>query len=151
MTRTFPATHHFRRGGFPAAAARRCPPSALTFAIGAQPYVLVTTGSSSRSRATPIHGPRPHVLPIVHRPKPAAGIPHCIPEAPSGRASAASACKPTRRSASCEIRVAGGSSSAEQRPKIPRIHAISSFGNSDSAISRQHSIRCLHLSLSTHL
>ena len=69
-------------------------------------------------------------FPLVHRPRPADGAPHCMPGAPSGRASAVSACGPTGET--CFDRTLRNRRGAHGLG-IPQIHAFSSLGDPDIA------------------
>jgi hypothetical protein len=84
----------------------------------------------NKCRSGVIEGVPYAVFPVVHRPRPADGAPHCMPGAPSGRASAVSACGPTGETCfDRNLRNRRGAHGLE----IPEIHALSSLGDPDIA------------------
>ena len=80
----------------------------------------------NKCRSGVIEGVPYAVFPVVHRPRPADGAPHCMPGAPSGRASAVSACGPTGET--CFDRTLRNRRGAHGLG-IPQIHAFSSLGD----------------------
>ena len=86
----------------------------------------------NKCRSGMIEGVPYAVFPVVHRPRLADGAPppHCMPGAPSGRASAVSACGPTGET--CFDRTLRNRRGAHGLG-IPQIHAFSYLGDPDIA------------------
>lgn len=103
----------------------------LPITISASKYMIFLP---NKCRSGVIEGVPYAVFPVVHRPRPADGAPHCMPGAPSGRASAVSACGPTGET--CFDRTLRNRRDT-YGPEIPKIHAISSLGDPDIAFFLQ--------------